>query len=110
MHQTGALVFFEEMTTMVIEGIFMTWGATQAKAKFSEMLDKAETSGPQVVTRRKREFVLMTREEHEKCSAAKAAENPKSFVSAWDALGGPDAAQFDFDIPRTPSKARWVKF
>ena len=44
----------------------MTWAATEAKAKFSEVLDKAETSGPQYVTRRKREFVVLTREEHEK--------------------------------------------
>jgi hypothetical protein len=63
-----------------------------------------------VVRRRKLEFVLMTREEDEKRNVAKAAERPKPFVSAWDAMGGPDTAQFDFDIPRTKSKARWVKF
>jgi hypothetical protein len=88
----------------------MSWTATQAKAKFSEVLDKAETSGPQVVRRRKLEFLVMTREEDEKRNVAKAAESPKPFISAWDAMGGPDTAQFDFDIPRTKSKARWVKF
>lgn len=88
----------------------MSWTATQAKAKFSEMLDQAETSGPQVVRRRKLDFVLMTREEDEKRSAAKSAESPKPFVSGWDALGSPDMELFDFEIPRSKSKARWVKF
>ena len=62
----------------------MIWA--EAKAKFSEVLDKAETSGSQIVARRKREFVVLTREEHEKRSVANAAESPKPFVSAWDAL------------------------
>jgi len=88
----------------------MSWTATQAKAKFSEVLDKAETSGPQVVRRRKLEFVLMTREEDEKRSAAKAAESQKPFVSAWDAMTPTFDERYDFDIPRTKSKARWVKF
>lgn len=43
----------------------MTWAATQAKAKFSEVLDKAETEGPQLVRRRRHEFVVMTREQFE---------------------------------------------
>ncbi len=41
----------------------MTWAATQAKAKFSEVLDKAETEGPQLVRRRKREFYVIAREQ-----------------------------------------------
>jgi prevent-host-death family protein len=41
----------------------MTWAVAEAKAKFSEVLDKAETAGPQVVTRRKREYIVLTREE-----------------------------------------------
>lgn len=57
-------VLFWEMTVMVIWrwGV-MTWAATQAKAKFSEVLDRAETEGPQVVRRRKHEFVVITREQ-----------------------------------------------
>jgi prevent-host-death family protein len=40
-----------------------TWGVAKAKAHFSAVLDKAETEGPQLVTRRKREFLVMTREQ-----------------------------------------------
>jgi len=43
----------------------MTWAATQAKAKFSEVLDKAETEGPQLILRRKREYYVMTKEEYD---------------------------------------------
>jgi prevent-host-death family protein len=41
------------------------WGATQAKAKFSEVLDRAEAEGPQLVRRRKREFFVVTREQRD---------------------------------------------
>jgi prevent-host-death family protein len=88
----------------------MTWAVAEAKAKFSEVLDRAETAGPQVVTRRKREFVVMTREESDRRMAAKVAETPKPFVSAWDALGPPDMELFDVDFPRSKSKGRAVKF
>ena len=40
-----------------------TWGVAKAKAHFSAVLDKAETEGPQLVTRRKREFLVMTKEQ-----------------------------------------------
>lgn len=53
------------MTIMVIWSKVMTWAATQAKAKFSEVLDRAETEGPQIVRRRKREYCVMTREAYE---------------------------------------------
>jgi hypothetical protein len=40
-----------------------TWGVAKAKAQFSAVLDKAETEGPQLVKRRKQEFLVMTREQ-----------------------------------------------
>lgn len=86
----------------------MAWAATQAKAKFSEVLDKAETSGPQLVKRRKREFFVITREDLAERTTAKTSEKP--FVSAWDALAPSFDERYDFDIPRSKSKARWVKF
>jgi prevent-host-death family protein len=43
----------------------MTWAATEAKAKFSEVLDRAEQEGPQIVRRRKHVYLIMTREEHD---------------------------------------------
>ncbi len=86
----------------------MAWAATQAKAKFSEVLDKAETSGPQLVKRRKREFLVITTEDYAKRTVAKVTEKP--FVSAWDAMKPSFDARYDFDIPRSKSKARWVRF
>jgi prevent-host-death family protein len=57
----------------------MTWAATQAKAKFSEVLDRAETAGPQLVKRRKQEFLVITREDFAErtggSSAAKAGSS-----------------------------------
>lgn len=67
----------------------MTWAATQAKAKFSEVLDKAESEGPQLVRRRKREFYVITKDEfeslpqrakHQKTSASAKAQNLAEFL------------------------------
>lgn len=87
----------------------MTWAATQAKAKFSEVLDRAETEGPQLVRRRKREFIVMTREQHDAASAERAG-GKKPFVNAWDALAPSSGARFDVKFPRLRSKARAAKF
>jgi len=86
----------------------MAWAATQAKAKFSEVLDRAEKSGPQLITRRKREFLVITKDEFAKRTSTSEVEQP--FVSAWDAMKPSFEERYDFDIPRTKSKARWVKF
>jgi len=88
----------------------MTWAATQAKAKFSEVLDRAETSGPQLVKRRKREFLVITKEDFAKRAAVTdaeepvVAETPKVFVSAWDALGSDSMEKFDMEFPRDRSE------
>lgn len=55
----------------------MTWAATQAKAKFSEVLDKAEAEGPQLVRRRKRDFYVVTKEAFE-ASAHSAKHSSKA--------------------------------
>ncbi len=49
----------------------MTWAATQAKAKFSEVLNRAESTGPQLVKRRKQEFLVITREDFAERMAGK---------------------------------------
>jgi prevent-host-death family protein len=87
----------------------MTWAATQAKAKFSEVLDRAETEGPQLVRRRKREFIVMTREQHDAASLERATGR-RLFVSAWEALAPSSGARFDVEFPRLRSKARSAKF
>lgn len=41
----------------------MEWQTAEAKNKFSELLDRAETEGPQHVTRRKKRFVVIEEDE-----------------------------------------------
>ena len=53
------------MTIVVKTEARMNWAATQAKAKFSELLDRAEQEGPQIVRRRKQVYLLMTKAEYE---------------------------------------------
>lgn len=72
-----------------------TWGVAEAKAKFSAVLDKAEKEGPQLVTRRKREFLLVTKEQWATVSGQAAPKGDKPFVSAWDALRPSFDERFD---------------
>jgi len=87
-----------------------TWAVAKAKAQFSELIEVAREKGAQEITRNGKlvGFVVSPEDWKRKSMATDAAGKP--FVSAWDALGGPETAQFDFEIPRTKSKARWVKF
>jgi hypothetical protein len=80
----------------------------EAKARFSAVLDKAEAEGPQLVRRRKQEFVVVTKEQF--AARTGEAEKEKPFVSAWDALRPSSGELFDFDFPRDKSKPRVVKF
>ena len=103
-----------EMTIMVISEDAMTpWAATQAKAKFSEVLDKAETTGPQRIERRKKRFVLLTEELYAQ-RIQPTPTPPKPFLSAWDALRPTSGVLSDVDFPRLRtkphSKPRVVKF
>ena len=82
-----------------------TWGVAEAKARFSEMLDRAETA-PQVVTRRKHKYFLVSESEMERL---KATAVPKE-RSAWEALRPPPELWGDEDFPRARGKARPVSF
>jgi prevent-host-death family protein len=84
------------------------WGAAKAKAQFSTVLDKAVSEGPQLVTRRKEEFVLMTRQQM--LERTQIAPVKKPFVSMWDALRPSSGELFDYEFPRMKSKARAAKF
>ena len=80
------------------------WRVAEAKARLSEMLDKAETEGPQVVRRRKTEFHLLTKEQlAERC---KEPVEEKPFVSGWDALRPSSGELFDVEFPRLGGKIR----
>ncbi len=88
-----------------------TWGATKAKAQFSEVLDKAHAEGPQLVTRRKEEFVLVTREQWNEHAGQGVAENSQGKKkSVWEALRLPPEDRVNVDFPRLRWKARAVKF
>ncbi len=83
----------------------MAWGVAEAKAKFSEVLDKAETYGPQVVRRRTREFVVMTSEEWEK-RQPQGAQNERSMSEFFKSS---PLAGSGLDLTRSRSKVRKVE-
>jgi len=76
------------------------WRVAEAKARLSEMLDKTEMEGPQVVRRRKTEFHLLTKEQlAERCKTP--VEETKPFVSGWDALRPSFEERYDdVEFPR----------
>ncbi len=88
-----------------------SWRATEAKAKFSAVLDKAESEGPQLVRRRKKTFVLLTEEELEERTKNKGVVEMKApEQSAWDALRPSAELRFDYEFPRVRGKVRPAKF
>ncbi len=94
------------MTILVGRGEAMaSWGATEAKAKFSAMLDQAEAEGPQLVRRRKREFYVLTREQMEERNKPTVG-TAKPFVNAWEALRPPKELLSDEKFARVPWKLR----
>jgi prevent-host-death family protein len=63
------------MTIVVIAEVVMgaeTWTVAEAKAKFSELMDRARMSGPQTITKNgRRAAVLVSTEEWEKQTGRK---------------------------------------
>lgn len=86
------------------------WQATNAKAKFSGLLDAAENEGPQLIHRRKQTFVVTTEAEIERRLSEAREGKRKKFISAWDALRPSFDRRYDIDFPRSKSKSRWVSF
>jgi prevent-host-death family protein len=84
------------------------WRVAEAKAKFSEVLDRAEHEGPQVIQRKSRQFFILTREQLE--SHTHAPTEPKPFISAWDALRPSFEDRYDVDFPRATGTTRPVDF
>jgi prevent-host-death family protein len=87
-----------------------TWRATNAKAKFSGLLDAAESEGPQLIRRRTQTFVVTTEAEIERRIEEARKGKRQKFISAWDALRPSFDERFDIDFPRSKSKARLVDF
>jgi len=84
------------------------WQATNAKAKFSALLDAAEQEGPQRIQRRKLTFVVTTEKEFERRVAEASADKPKKFISAWDALRPTFDERYDLELPQREWKSRPV--
>lgn len=88
----------------------MTWGAASAKAKFSAVLDEAETQGPQLVKRRKTNFFVVT-EQQWNDRALPATKVAEPFVSIWDSLRVEAEFQTDEDLfPRHHDVGRTFEF
>jgi hypothetical protein len=85
-----------------------SWGATQAKAKFSEVLDNAETHGPQRIQRRKQQFILIKEDQYLQHNQQLSPAD-KPFLSGWDALKPSSGVTIDIDFPRLHGKPRKPK-
>lgn len=85
-----------------------SWQATNAKAKFSGLLDAAESEGPQLIHRRKQTFVVTTEVEIEHRLAEARKGKREKFISAWDALQPSFKERYDVDFPRLKGKMRNV--
>lgn len=78
-----------------------SWTVAEAKAKFSEVIDKAESEGPQAVTRNGRKaVVIVSAEEWEKKTKRKG--NLAEFFAASPLRGS------DIKIKRAPGRPRKV--
>ena len=83
-----------------------TWRVAEAKARFSAVLDKAVSEGPQLVTRRSQQFYVVTKAQLED---EKLRVESKPSVSAWDALKPSFDERFrDVEFPRLSSKPRLI--
>ena len=89
-----------------------SWRATQAKAQFSAVLDKAETEGPQVVQRRKKRFVVLTEEEltRRTASVRTPTEGKTSGQMLWEALRPAPEDSEEYEFPRVNWTPRKVDF
>jgi prevent-host-death family protein len=87
------------MTNMTIMTIPDTWTVAEAKAKFSEVIDRAETKGPQTVTRHGRTAaVIVAAEEWER--KTRRAGNLAEFLAASPLRGSGVKIRRRKDRPR----------
>ncbi|MBM3514553.1 MAG: type II toxin-antitoxin system Phd/YefM family antitoxin [Alphaproteobacteria bacterium] len=79
----------------------MAWRLAEAKNKFSEVVDRALTEGPQTITRRGDKVVVLSEREFQQLKKSK-----RDFV---DFLLGPGPTLEGVDLTRSRSKMRPVK-
>jgi hypothetical protein len=92
-----------------------TWGATEAKAKFSAVLNKAKKEGPQVVRRRDEEYIVCDQSavsDAERLADVDVDEDGKtSGQRLWESLRcPPEDGVDDVDFPRMTGHLRKVDF
>jgi prevent-host-death family protein len=75
------------------------WQVATAKNRFSELLNRAESEGPQRVSRRGRTFVLLTEEELERMRARPAKMSFGEFLASGPSFEGVDLSR-DRSLPR----------
>ena len=76
-----------------------TWTVAQAKAKFSEVIDKAQSEGPQTITRNGRKTVIVVSAEEWERRARRQGTLADFFASSPLRDSG-------LDIERSPDEAR----
>jgi prevent-host-death family protein len=83
-----------------------SWGVALAKAQFSELVEQAETNGPQEITRNgKPVAILVSQDEWNKKARPSTHErNMADFFQSSPLRGS------GIDLRRSRSKARMVKF
>jgi antitoxin Phd len=79
-----------------------TWQVQQAKSRLSEVIEDANTKGPQIISRHGTDrAVVLSINDFDKLTKAKAEESQKNFIEFL--LSGPKFEDDDpiFDIERT---------
>jgi hypothetical protein len=92
-----------------------TWRATETKAKFSAVLNKAKKEGPQVVRRRDEEFIVATRVEFQNLMAREVEadldkDGKTSGQRLWERLRCPPPDGVDVELERPNWAMRKVEF
>jgi hypothetical protein len=91
-----------------------TWGATEAKAKFSAVLNKAKKEGPQVVRRRDEEYIVATKVQFQSRAIVDPDVDEDGKTSGqrlWESLRcPPEDGVDDVDFPRMTGHLRKVDF
>lgn len=77
----------------------MVWQLAEAKNTFSEVFTRALSEGPQFVTRRNEEVVILARDEYERLTGEK---NKPDFIEFL--MSGPGFEGVDLERDRSPMR------
>ncbi len=77
----------------------MPWQLAEARNRFSEVFTRALSEGPQFVTRRNEEVVILARDEYDRLSGEKHELNFIEFL-----MSGPGFEGVDLERDRSPMR------